>query len=588
MAHLIISPDELLGFYRRLAIEHGGACLSNEYVNSKTKLRWSCAEGHEWEALPQNVKRGHWCLICGNKRQGRQKANSVEAARKLARTKGGECLSAEYVNNRTKLRWKCAEGHEWEAATSSIQQGQWCPRCAGKLPPDEAILELQKLAKTLGGKCLSEQYLGSKTKLFWRCAVGHEWDAIPDSVRRGTWCPHCAGTHRLTLKDMQETARTMGGECLSTEYSNSDEKLRWRCASGHTWLAVAYHVRAGHWCPVCMAGNSERICKDIFEQMFGKPFSKARPTWLLNKRGKRMELDGYCGELKLAFEYHGVQHFSHNEFFHRGAKGLESRRVDDDIKVRLCHEHGVDLIVIPYTVPLSEVPEFVHRVILERGDHLKSLRPKAVRVAEFVLPDRINAMQLLAAQRGGACLATFYVNNNTKLRWRCAKGHEWEAVPGSIQQGSWCPVCAGKLAPDDALQRLREIAASKGGRCLSEDYVEGQKKLRWRCALGHEWESASNYIRGGSWCPECAKKARGPKRLGLEVCQQTAIAKRGECLSMAYVDTDTKLRWRCAEGHEWEAIPDSVVRRGTWCPKCRGRRMWETRRQKPTSTDDCS
>jgi hypothetical protein len=293
-----------------------------------------------------------------------------------------------------------------------------------------------------------------------------------------------------------------------------------------------------------------------------------------------MELDGYCEELKLAFEYQGVQHFIHNEFFHREAKDLEQRKLDDDLKARLCHEHGVHLIVIPYTLPLSDVPEHVHQIMQERGLSSKMNRPQDVKVAEFVLPDKTNAMRLLAEQRGGVCLSTFYVNNNTNLRWKCAEGHEWEAVPGSVQQGSWCPVCAGKLPPDQALQKLQEIAFSKGGRCLSERYVEGQKKLRWQCSLGHEWEAAANYIRGGSWCPECAKKVMGPKRLGLEVCQQAARTKGGKCLSVEYVNTDTKLRWRCSEGHEWDAVPDSVVRRGTWCPRCMGKPSWETRRKK--------
>lgn len=580
MAHLYNTPDEWLGFYQLLAEELGGICLSNEYVNNKTKLHWRCAEGHEWEALPQNIKRGHWCQVCGNKRQGRQKAKNIETAHKLAQARGGECLSSEYTNNRTRLTWRCSEGHEWEAIPASIQRGSWCPKCAGKLPPVDAIRELRELAKTRSGECLSEQYLDAKTKLRWRCAEGHEWKAIPDSVRRGTWCPHCAGSIRLTLSAMQETARSMGGECLSSHYSNSDEKLLWRCASGHTWWAVAYHVRAGHWCPVCMAGNSERICKDIFEQIFGKAFPKVKPAWLVNTRGKKMELDGYCEELKLAFEYHGIQHYQHIEHFHRGNKTLEMRKRDDARKARLCHEHGVQLIVIPHTIPLSEVPEYIHRTMQERGLPAPMKLAEQVKVAEFVLPEKNQAMQLLAEQRGGLCLSSVYVNNSTKLRWRCADGHEWEAVSGSIQQGSWCPFCAGRLPRDKAIQMLQEIASTRGGRCLSKSYADGKKKLRWQCALGHEWEAATNNIRQGSWCPECAKKVRGPKRLGIEVCRQAAYAKGGECLSAEYVNTDTKLRWRCAEGHEWEAIPDSVVRRGTWCPKCGGIHAWGTRRQK--------
>jgi hypothetical protein len=574
------SPDDWLTFLKQVAVDRGGLCLSGAYINSKTKLRWRCAEGHEWAAIPENVKAGHWCLICGNKKQGRQKAKTIEAMRLLAQGRGGECLSSEYINNKTKLKWKCAKGHEWLAQPSDIQQGQWCPRCAGKFPPVQALAELQKLASSRGGACLSEQYRGARSKHRWRCNDGHEWEAVPYSIRAGTWCPSCAGTIAITVRGLQETACRMGGECLSESLSSTDQQVKWRCAEGHIWWAVAYHVRAGHWCPVCMAGNSERICKDIFEQMFGRAFPKSRPSWLRNSRGKQMELDGYCKELNLAFEYHGVQHYKQNNFFHRHVKSLDTRKQDDKLKAWLCQKHGVELIVIPYTLALSKVPEYVFDFIRNCGSGLTIKDPKEVTVAELVLPEKLKAMQEIAEKHDGKCLSAFYINNNTKLRWRCAEGHEWEAVPASIQQGSWCPICIGKLDPASALLKLQEAARLHGGECLSGSYEGVFKKLHWRCVKGHEWLASPAAIRRGSWCPECAKKIQGPKRLGLDVCIEAAKRMGGECLSTAYVNTDTKLRWRCAEGHEWEAIPDSVVRRGTWCPRCKGKRILEVRRRK--------
>ena len=45
-----------------IARQRGGLCLSNTYLNSKTKLKWQCAYGHIWEATPRDVKhRGKWC-----------------------------------------------------------------------------------------------------------------------------------------------------------------------------------------------------------------------------------------------------------------------------------------------------------------------------------------------------------------------------------------------------------------------------------------------------------------------------------------------------------------------------------------------
>ena len=49
----------------------------------------------------------------------------------------------------------------------------------------------------------------------------------------------------------------------------------------------------------------------------------------------------------------------------------------------------------------------------------------------------IEKMQLLAQEKGGTCLSKKYINVHTKLRWRCAKGHEWNAIPNSIIKGTW-------------------------------------------------------------------------------------------------------------------------------------------------------
>jgi hypothetical protein len=311
--------------------------------------------------------------------------------------------------------------------------------------------------------------------------------------------------------------------------------------------------------------------------MFGLPFPKARPNWLLGSKGRKMELDGYCESLGLAFEYHGQQHYQSGSFFQPDENSLRRRKRDDMRKARLCSDNSVHLITIPYTTPLPKVPELIFGIAQELGFSPLLKTPAAVKVADFVLPEWIAAMQFIAKERGGDCLSTFYINNNTKLRWRCAEGHEWDAVPGSIQQGRWCPRCVGKLPPDEAYYELQEIAASRGGRCLSAGYVDGQEKLLWQCASGHKWEAAPNNVRGGSWCHECAKRIQGPKRLGLEMCQQAALAKGGKCLSNEYVNSGTKLTWQCAEGHDWNSTPDSVVRLGTWCPSCMGKRGWETR-----------
>ena len=68
------------------------------------------------------------------------------------------------------------------------------------------IEEMQRIAAERGGKCLSSKYINSNTKLQWQCKEGHEWEAIPASVKRGHWCPFCSGIIPLSIEDMQKNA----------------------------------------------------------------------------------------------------------------------------------------------------------------------------------------------------------------------------------------------------------------------------------------------------------------------------------------------------------------------------------------------
>ncbi|HWQ09879.1 MAG TPA: hypothetical protein VN436_12245, partial [Holophaga sp.] len=190
-----------------------------------------------------------------------------------------------------KLRWRCAEGHEWEAHPLYVRRGSWCPACAGVKPL--TLDDLRATARLRGGECLSEACLGSHEKHLWRCSEGHTWEATPASIRKGRWCPACAGVKRLTLEDLQRMARARGGECLSGECMGSQQRHRWRCAEGHVWLARPNNVRHGSWCPECSAATRDPIrCSPLTLQDLQR-FARERQgeclsaTWLGSRQKHR-------------------------------------------------------------------------------------------------------------------------------------------------------------------------------------------------------------------------------------------------------------------------------------------------------------
>ena len=237
---------------QQLADSRGGQCLSERYVNGTTKLRWQCARRHTWEAAPRHVRAGTWCPRCAVRVPG--PAQDIETMRAHAAQHGGLCLSACYEGARAKLQWQCALGHRWDAQPRSILAGSWCPVCAGAAP--YTLDDMQKLARERGGQCLSKQYDGRHKPLQWRCAAGHDFAVSISQVRLGRWCPVCRnGRDTRSIAQMKELANRRGGTCLSTRMASHALQLSFRCGDGHQWRATPEEVRGGAWCPRCAAAE---------------------------------------------------------------------------------------------------------------------------------------------------------------------------------------------------------------------------------------------------------------------------------------------------------------------------------------------
>ncbi len=564
------------------ATAKGGECLSEVYRGTEHKYKWRCARGHEWEARGSHVMRTSWCPICAGRFE-----NPLETLHAMARKKGGECLTDVYLGIRRRYKWRCAKGHEWVTTGTHIRSGTWCPRCSGRVL-ENPLAELQQIAKERGGECLSTEYKSSTKKLRFRCAKGHEWEAVPDSVKnQGTWCQRCADedlSKRFRLQNgltvLQELANARGGECLSSEYINSQTKYRWRCANGHEWEANAQKVRTETWCPICTSGLRERLCREYLQILTGYSWPKVRPSWLKNVRGNQMELDGYCKELSVAFEHHGQQHYYQVDLFHR-TQTLEQRKADDAFRRSLCREHDVRLIEIPYSVPADQLPEWLHTRLSKWVSSHTLIPWQNLNHNLTVLPDTsLKELGAFASNHGGELLDHVYMGVHGKLRFRCAKGHEWKAIPLNIKRGHWCQKCGAdrrgltqRLV--DGLEQLKAHASKMGGVCLSTEYILSTSKYRFRCSLGHEWEMNLSGVKRGTWCPQCKgsriSQSRRDKH-GLSTLKELAIAKGGVCLSTEYINVNTKYSWRCAKGHEWESTA-SNVKSGSWCHQCMGSRI---------------
>ena len=171
---------------------------------------------------------------------------------------------------------------------------------------------------------------------------------------------------------------------------------------------------------------------------------------------------------------------------------------------------------------------------------------------------------------GYKLLSEDYVDAHTKLEVRCDKGHIYEVVYNSFQQGSRCLICSKKK--NGSSQRLsygyvkEQIEAEEGYELLSEEYVNSKIKLKIQCDKGHIYEANWGHFKSGQRCPHCAGKAK----LTYEYVKEQIESVDGyKLISDIYINSKTNLKIQCNKDHIYKANWGHF-RNGTRCPYCAG------------------
>lgn len=114
-----------------------------------------------------------------------------------------------------------------------------------------------------------------------------------------------------------------------------------------------------------------------------------------------------------------------------------------------------------------------------------------------------------AVSKGGICLSDEYLGRTKRLTYICANGHQFTATPfAHISKGSWCNECSNRDVAHD-LDFVSKFVQSKGGILLSTEYINVRQKLTVDCGKGHIWNPTfQNLLHNGSWCPTCSGVGR--------------------------------------------------------------------------------
>lgn len=502
---------------------HGGSLLSSNVQDIAATYEFQCLRGHIFSLTGSSVLyKNSWCSNC---RLGLPTSTDEVNA---ALSGEGLVLVSPFKNISTRSRFECRNcGNAFDSPVNKVLSGQRSCTCKGLERKQDGfkknIGRLIEIVESRGGKLLTTSLLQMKDKFEFRCSEGHEWNAQGGSVLyQGTWCPKCSGNASRSLEDLRVIVELRGGKLISEEYGGVDATYEFTCNLGHQFSNMFKKIEGGQWCPTCSRGTkSEEITRTYFEELFGLPFRKSRPTWLRNSRGRQMELDGYSAELQIAFEYQGIQHFKEFGLYN---SNLEQRIADDKLKYELCKERGISLFYLTYKDSYEDFPKLIKNQAqdfnLKFSDEVFE---KTVDLSKaYLRDDRLQELRDLLAPKKIKVLSPVWLTSDTKYSFECEVcGNEWQARGNAFfnsRRVAGCSVCARQKAGDrnrGSIQDLREFAAKFGGQVLSKSYIKRNHDYKWLCSKGHEFErNFNNMAFRLQFCPECegtvTRKGKSP------------------------------------------------------------------------------
>ena len=590
--------------------------------SSTKKVWWQCKKGHVWIASVGNRYRGTGCPECSGRKLSKANNLAVKCPHLIPEwhpEKNGK-ISPYDVTARGKIKvwWLCSKGHEWEATTGNRYVGTGCPHCDGRRVSSKHNLAVKhpELIKQwhfeINHDLKPEQVTpGSPKRVWWVCAIGHEWQAAIQARTRGQNCPYCAGKRASKENNLAVNCPELipewhpdKNEFSPEDITSGSKKLVWwKCKRGHEWQAQAYTRSNDHGCPKCNFRSSRLEVKIYCE--FKHIFPDAEWQTKIEKR----EVDIFIPCHSLAIEVDGW-------YWHKSDDRINA----DKRKNSLLKKKGITLIrVVDNRI---EIKKSTHFVTYKNGEHDYDV---IVRLLKFIVDNfKLSSLELknikkyLLAKRymnddeyngimtclPGPLIKDSVMNNVTLLKewnydknimhpsqyscgskmkawWICQNRHEWEATIGSRSAGRGCPFCQGKVpsVENNLLVKKPELAREfhpTKNAPLTPDKIlpRSNKKIWWKCKKSHEWLAAVDNRYNGASCPDCAGKKLSANH-NLAVKYPSLIKQWHSEKNAPLTPYDVtpksfiKVWWVCDKGHEWQARIEKRTR-GRGCHVCMG------------------
>lgn len=172
----------------------------------------------------------------------------------------------------------------------------------------------------------------------------------------------CEGSgNRWTEEEFKEKLLSeFGNEYqLLTPFHTVNDKALFKHSCGFVWSTTPAHILYNSTgCPKCAKKQSKKS-KIIEKQLDILNIIYEKEKFLKNSLQR---FDFYCiyNNQQYAIEYNGEQHYKYIPFFHgHDIQNFIQYQERDKKKQKYCSEHGIKLIIIPYTFTDNEIKAYI-------------------------------------------------------------------------------------------------------------------------------------------------------------------------------------------------------------------------------------
>ena len=201
---------------------------------------------------------------------------TFEFVKQYFEDQGCELLETKYINCDTKMKYRCNCGNISTIRYYNFKQGQRCARCSGT--EKHTFEDVKQYFEDQGCELLEKTYINNRTKMKYKCSCGKKSITTFHNFKLGRKCKICGIKRRTekkkhTFEDIQQYFKDQGCELLEKEYKNNKTKMKYKCSCGNISITTFNCFQKGHKCRKCggqKIAAKRRYSFEYIQQYHGK------------------------------------------------------------------------------------------------------------------------------------------------------------------------------------------------------------------------------------------------------------------------------------------------------------------------------